>query len=91
MSLRKSKFTRERLLRNVQETSFAVDEARLYLDTHPNDKKAQQYFDKYNDMRRKAIQEFEQYYGPLLTDNIEATKTGWTWIDPPFPWDEGEN
>ena len=91
MSLKKSRTPRERLLRNIQETSFAVDEARLYLDTHPSDKKAQQYFDKYNDMRRKAIQEFEQYYGPMLTDNIEATKTGWTWIDPPFPWDEGEN
>ena len=88
MSLFKSKNSRERLLRNVQEVSFAVDEARLYLDTHPDDRKAQLYFDRYNDARRKAIQEFEQSYGPLLTDNIEASKTGWTWINNPFPWDE---
>lgn len=91
MSLFKSKNSRERLLRNVQEVSFAVDEARLYLDTHPDDRKAQLYFDRYNDARRKAIQEFEQSYGPLLTDNIEASKTGWTWINNPFPWDEEVN
>lgn len=91
MSLFKSKNSRERLLRNVQEISFAVDEARLYLDTHPDDRKAQLYFDRYNDARRKAIQEFEQSYGPLLTDNIEASKTGWTWINNPFPWDEEVN
>lgn len=91
MSLFKSKNSRERLLRNVQEVSFAVDEAKLYLDTHPDDRRAQLYFDRYNDARQKAIQEFEQSYGPLLTDNIEAAKTGWTWINDPFPWDEGVN
>ena len=91
MSMMKKNNSRERLLRNVQEASFAVDEARLYLDTHPNDKKAQMYFDKYNDSRKKAMQEYEQLYGALLTDNIEATKTGWTWVENPFPWDEGVN
>lgn len=89
MSLMKKTSSRDRLLRNVQAASFAVDEARLYLDTHPNDKKAQIYFDKYNEARKKAMQEFEEQYGPLLTDDIEATKSGWTWIDDPFPWDEG--
>lgn len=89
MSLLKKNTTRERLLRNVQEASFAVDEARLYLDTHPYDEKAQKYFDKYNEARRKAVDEYEQNVGPLTTDSIEATKTGWTWVDNPFPWDEG--
>ncbi len=91
MSLLKRNNSRDRLLRNVQAASFAVDEARLYLDTHPNDKKAQIYFDKYNEARKKAIQEFEEEHGPVLTDNIEATKTGWTWTRDPFPWDEGVN
>lgn len=89
MSLMRKTNSRDRLLRNVQAASFAVDEARLYLDTHPNDKKAQIYFDKYNEARKKAMQEFEEQYGPLLTDDIEATKSGWTWINDPFPWDEG--
>lgn len=89
MSILKQNNTRERLLRNVQEASFAVDEARLYLDTHPEDENAKRYFDKYNDMRRKALQSFEQHYGALLTDDIDASRDGWTWVNDPFPWDEG--
>ena len=92
MSLMKHRSTnRERLLRSVMEESFAVDEARLYLDTHPDDKKAQMFFDRHNNARRKAMDEYEQQCGPLLTDNLEACKQGWTWIDPPFPWDGGDN
>ena len=89
MNFLKMNNTRERLLRNVQEASFAVDEARLYLDTHPNDENAKRYFDKYNDARHKAMQAYEQSYGALLTDNIDAVKDGWTWVNDPFPWDEG--
>ena len=88
MNTLKPKNTRERLMRNVQEASFVVDEARLYLDTHPNCEKAKRYFDKYNDLRQKALQEFEEQYGALLSDNIDATKNGWTWINMPMPWDE---
>ena len=32
--------SRERALKRVQEYSFAVDEARLYLDMHPDDEQA---------------------------------------------------
>ena len=88
MNMFKQIKSREKLLRNVQETSFAVDEARLYLDTHPEDEKAKKYFDINNDKRRKAIQEYEQYYGALMTDNIDASKDGWTWVDKTFPWEE---
>ena len=88
--LRKN-LSRERLMRNVQEESFAVDEARLYLDTHPNNKKAQMFFDRHNQARKKAMDMYEQQYGALLTDNLQAEKDGWTWINQPFPWDRGEN
>ncbi len=88
MSLIREKSTRSELLRNVQATSFAVDEAKLYLDTHPYDKKAQAYFDKYNNARQRAVQAFEELYGPLLVDDIDAVRNGWQWIDPPMPWEE---
>ena len=83
-----NKDSHEKLLRNVHEASFAVDEARLYLDTHPYDETAKHYFDISNDKRRKALQNYEQQYAALLTDNIDATKDGWTWGENPFPWDE---
>ena len=89
MGILKQNNTRERLLKNVQAASFATDEARLYLDTHPDYAKAKKYFDSCNDKRKKAMQEFEQCHGALLTDNIDAVRDGWTWVNDPFPWDEG--
>jgi len=80
---------RQKCMRNVQSASFAVDEARLYLDTHPNDEKAKKYFDKYNTLRKKALAEYEANFSPILSDDINAAKDGWTWTDEPYPWNEG--
>jgi len=81
--------SRERALKRVQEYSFAVDEARLYLDMHPDDEQAKRYFDKYNSLRKSAMLEYERQYGPLLTDNINAVKDGWKWTQGPMPWEMG--
>lgn len=91
MNKDKNRNSRVNLLKNVQEASFMTDEARLYLDTHPNDDDAKKYFDRANDARKKAMQTFEQYYGAILSDNIDAATDGWTWVEQPFPWDEEDN
>ena len=91
MSLFNNKNSRARALLNVQQESFAVNEATLYLDTHPTDEKAKLYFERHLAARLKAIDEFERNYGPLLIDNISASKCGWQWIDSPMPWDESED
>lgn len=80
---------REKAMKSVQEYSFAVDEARLYLDMHPEDMEAKKYFDMYNKKRKEAIREYECKYGPLLTDNINACDDGWQWIMSPQPWEMG--
>ena len=90
MRMRSKENSRARLMRTVMEEGFAV-ELGLYLDTHPESKKAQAFFDRHNEARRKAVAAYEELYGPLTTDNLEATKSGWTWIDPPFPWEGDEN
>ncbi len=87
----KPKTSREMLLKNVDEASFAVNEATLYLDTHPNDKSAMRYFERRLNDRIKAIQAYEQSYGPLLVDNIDASGDSWSWTDAPMPWEEGGN
>ena len=83
--------TKEQLLQDINIVSFVLVELGLYLDTHPESKKAQAFFDRHNEARRKAVAAYEELYGPLTTDNLEATKSGWTWIDPPFPWEGDEN
>lgn len=41
------------LLKYIYEVSFAVNDITLYLDTHPEDEEALQYFCKYKTLREK--------------------------------------
>lgn len=68
----------------VQQTCFAIDEAVLFLDTHPGDKKAMEYFRRAQQRRDTAVADYEKRYGPLTA---AATKSAeWNWIDNPWPW-----
>ena len=79
---------RQRMLRRVQIYEFALDDARLYLDSHPCDRAALDYYKKHQDLREKAYQEFVQRFGPLMAnDNVYTDK--WTWVEEPWPWERG--
>ncbi len=68
----------------VQQSCFALHEAVLFLDTHPGDKKAMEYFRRMQIRRQNALNDYETKYGPLTA---AATKSeGWNWIDNPWPW-----
>ena len=46
--------TKNELLKMITEVSFVMDELRLYLDTHPDDQKALDYYEKQRKMRDRA-------------------------------------
>ncbi len=72
----------------VRETGFAMLDAALYLDTHPKDEKAMDYFNKYQTLYREACKEYEACYGPLTHEGVD-TNQGWTWTRDPWPWEGG--
>ena len=63
---------KKKLLRYIQEVSFAIDDVVLYLDTHPYDEEALKYYKKYKKLYHEASEEYTQYYGPLQTSNVIA-------------------
>ena len=75
------------LLYAVQMYGFVLDEARLFLDTHPNNQSALDYYRKYSELYREAVAEYEASCGPL-TANSEVSSAGnsWRWIDGGWPW-----
>lgn len=78
---------REAMLYKVQEMSFASHDLNLYLDTHPNDSSAIKLYDDYNRQTKRLTDEYERKYGPLdLSDEQGLSKTPWTWIKGPWPW-----
>ncbi len=77
---------REELLRCIDTTSFAIDDVALYLDTHPKDKAALEYYEKVNTLRQQAVKEYTTHFGPLTIDDVN-TKNMWSWIQEPWPWE----
>lgn len=75
------------LLQKVYETGFALDEITLYLDTHPKDKQAMEYYQYIRKANQDAVSAYEQSYGPLMINQVNSN--AWTWINNPWPWEGG--
>ena len=46
------------LLQYINEVSFAINDMNLYLDTHPEDKKALAFMEEHVKMRKRALKEY---------------------------------
>lgn len=76
------------LRRRIFETDFVLYELALFLDTHPESKKAMELMSEYRKMRSDLVGEYESRFGSYietLSDVPEADR--WKWIDGPWPWD----
>lgn len=80
----KAKF--ERLMYELQMYGFVLDEARLFLDTHPNSKEALAYYRKYSEIYEETKNEFESMFGPITAGKIAAESESWQWIMGGWPW-----
>ena len=79
-----------RHMKQIQAYSFAVKEAVLYLDTHPDDKAALAYFDKYRKLLWEATRNYEEHHGPITADATDTSR-GWAWVLEPWPWELDAN
>ena len=77
---------KEQLYHDIGIVSFVLTELSLYLDTHPTDRNAIEYFNHYNRIRHQMIKEFSMKYFPLTLDLAESNKE-WRWGDAPLPWE----
>ena len=77
------------LLREVQMAEFALVEANLFLDTHPTDTNALEYFCKYKQIHDKAVEAYNAACGPLTAMQYDGGR--WKWTDGPFPWERAAN
>lgn len=76
---------KEILLKKISTYAFAIQEYRLYLDTHPT---CEVTIKKIKDCEEKLMplkKEYEEKYG-LLTKKNDNSKM-WTWVNDPWPWE----
>ncbi len=81
-----SKNNCDMLMRQVSEACFAMDDAILYLDTHPNDQEALNYYYYVSNLREQAVQAYEEQCGPLMSDHV-MVENYWIWVNDPWPWE----
>ncbi len=76
----------KKLFKTIRAYSFAVYEAILYLDGHPDDRRALAFYGKYSEKLREATARYEKRYGPLTAFGVTCGDK-WTWVDTPWPWE----
>lgn len=81
-------FNQEEMLSEIRCHEFAITELALYLDTHPDDKKALCLHRKYCNELENMRDMYQKMYGPLT---ITYPCNKWRWLEEPWPWEGGEN
>ena len=79
------KLCRYKLMRQIQALSFACHETALYLDGHPDDRRAVSYYNGKNNELKQALKLYEQNFGPITSHGFDGTED-WNWIKSPWPW-----
>ncbi len=77
-----------KMMEAVYTNGFAADEARLFLDTHPHDRGALEYYQKKMNLYRQAVAHYEEKYGPITVEGA-AMGGSWQWAKSPWPWEGG--
>ncbi len=78
------------LLRAIQMYDFYLVDLNLYLDTHPNDRRALAKFNEYREKRQMAHEAYLEKCGPL-TAVQNSSDEHFDWVDDPWPWERSAN
>lgn len=76
------------LFEHLQFVSFAIDDLRLFLDTHPCDREALDFISELMKIRHIIKKVYTKKYGPIYSYNVD-TDNGWSWNEGPMPWSKG--
>ena len=79
----------KKLLAYINEISFSQYDLMLYLDTHPDDMGALNYYNKLTECRKNALYEYEKKVEPLRADLPPVSGCDWKWASTPWPWEGG--
>lgn len=79
-----------KLLHDIGILDFVTVDLGLYLDTHPTDRSAMEYYNHYNRLSCQAKKEYSAKFGPLTLELADTADCGeWKWAVLPMPWEGG--
>ena len=77
------------LLLNINQTTFAAHDMRLYLDLHPDDQNMIRLFNNMQEQAKNAMNEYERRFGPIQADSPSENNM-FSWQVYSFPWEMEE-
>ncbi len=75
-----------RLMQQIYEAGFVIDDVLLYLDTHPCDEEALAYYESFRKLYAKLLKDYTIHFGPLRVDQVDVSNQ-WAWVKTPWPWE----
>ena len=81
--------TERELMDIITKVSFAMDDTRLFLDTHPECAEALAFYKKHLEMRKKAAEEYSEIFGMLRHEDYTGQNC-WQWTEGSWPWEYEE-
>lgn len=78
---------KQKALLRIQTAGFALDEAVLFLDTHPENREALDYYHKKIEEYNAAVTMYVTEFGALDATQVKSLDR-WTWVDGCMPWEE---
>ena len=79
---------RHSLLCDIAKLKFARHDTVLYLDTHPNDGVALDYYHYTGDLLKEAQAKYIAEYAPITSADVVNTEY-FDWVNSPWPWEGG--
>ena len=79
----------ENMLRNIGIVDFVTIEMTEYLDTHPFDREAMEYFNHYMRMKNQMMHDYAVKFGPLSLSVADTCGKEGKWALQPMPWEGG--
>lgn len=70
----------------LRESRFALIDSAMFLDTHPNEAAALEYYRRKQQKFEQAKAEYQSSMGPLDIFGVDVSSGGWSWTDEPWPW-----
>lgn len=76
---------------DIQKLSFVLLEANLYLDGHPDNREALEYYNRTKEQLDAITAKYQQKYGMLTASNTGGGEINeWNWVTTSWPWQTEE-
>ena len=86
--MQQKRMNQKELYEWIMMLGFCAVDMMLYLDTHPDDEEALNYFNQCTALYNAAKQSYQEQFG-LLNAFSEQERSSWDWNTAPMPWEGG--